>query len=99
MNDLAAFCEHWLLRILLADVVPDGGDGIVNFLDFADFSSTWQGTSEDMAELAVFSEQWLQTGATSAEITPFDIAPPHNGDGIVNFLDFAVLANQWLWEE
>ena len=65
-------------------------------MDFADFSSTWQGTSEDIAELAVFSEQWLQVGATSAEITPFDISSPPDGDGIVNFLDFAILADHWL---
>ena len=52
-----------------------------------------------MAELAIFAEQWLQFGATSAEITPFDIAPVPDGDGIVNFVDFAIFANHWLWEE
>ena len=52
-----------------------------------------------MAELAIFAEQWLQVSVTSAEITPFDIAPLPDGDDIVNFLDFAVFANQWLWEE
>lgn len=98
-NDLAALCEYWLLWKLSADVVPDGGDGIVNFLDFAELANTWQSTSEDMAELAVFSEQWLRVGATPAEITPLNIAPPPDGDGIVNFIDFAIFANQWLLEE
>jgi sugar lactone lactonase YvrE len=94
--DLSALCEHWLLWKLSADVVPDGGDGIVNFLDYADLVNTWQGTSQDMAELFTFSEQWLQVGATLAEITPFDIAPPPDGDGMVNMLDFAVFAENWL---
>lgn len=40
INDLAALCEHWLLWKLSVDVVPDGGDGIVIFLDFADLSNT-----------------------------------------------------------
>ena len=65
-------------------------------MDFADFSSTWQGTSEDMTQLVTFSEQWLQVGATSAEITPFDIAPLPNGDGKVDLLDFAAFAENWL---
>lgn len=52
-----------------------------------------------MPELAVFSEQWLQVGATFAEIIPFDITPPPDGDGIVNMFDFDVFAGRWLWEE
>ena len=99
MLDFAIMASNWLLYELSADVVPDGGDGFVNFSDFTDFSSTWQGTSEDMAKLFTFSEQWLQVGATSAEVTPFDIAPPPDGDRIVNFLDFTVLANHWLLED
>ncbi len=95
-NDLGVLCEQWLLEKLSADAVSDGGDGIVNFLDFADFANTWQGTSEAMAELAVFAEQWLQVGATLAEITQFDISPSPDGDGIVNMLDFAAFAENWL---
>ena len=44
---------------------------------------------EDLAELA---GEWLQTqGVPSA-----DIAPWPNGDGIINFLDFARLAENWM---
>jgi hypothetical protein len=46
---------------------------------------------DDLKELA---EQWLQmqpSGNFSA-----DIAPQPDGDGIVNFLDYAVLAGHWL---
>jgi len=45
----------------------------------------------DWSDLAVFCEQWLQVGAYSA-----DIASPPAGDGIVNFLDFAALVQNWL---
>jgi len=45
----------------------------------------------DVYDLAVLCEQWLQIGAYSA-----DIAPLPARDGIVNFLDFAVLARGWL---
>jgi V8-like Glu-specific endopeptidase len=46
----------------------------------------------DMADLAVLVDQWLRSpGAPSA-----DIAPPPDGDGTVNFLDFAEFATHWL---
>jgi hypothetical protein len=45
----------------------------------------------DFADVAVMAGQWLQApGSPSA-----DIAPPPAGDGIVNFKDFAVLAQHW----
>ncbi len=44
----------------------------------------------DWSDLAALCEQWLQVGAYSA-----DIAPPPAGDGIVNFLDFVALAENW----
>ncbi|MHC4500262.1 MAG: S8 family serine peptidase, partial [Planctomycetota bacterium] len=40
-EDLAVFIGQWLLQKLPADVAPDGGDGIANFLDWADFASGW----------------------------------------------------------
>jgi alpha-tubulin suppressor-like RCC1 family protein len=59
-------------------------------VEFASLSGTaGQMGLENLAELA---GQWLQPpGIPSA-----DIAPPPSGDGIVNFLDFAVLAENWL---
>lgn len=44
----------------------------------------------DGNDLFIFSGQWLQPG----EDPNADIAP-NGGDGIVNLLDFAVLANDW----
>jgi hypothetical protein len=91
MNDLAVLCEQWLLEELSSDVWPEGGDGIVNFFDFAVFANQWQITA-DFKDLADFTEQWLKTGANYYIA---DIAPD-GGDGIVNMLDFAVFANNWL---
>ena len=73
MNDLALLCENWLLGKLSADVSPDGGDGIVNFSDWAVFAEGWQNTTV-LNDLSVIADQWLQTGATLAEVAPFDIA-------------------------
>lgn len=89
INDLAVLVEQWLLEKLSADISPDGGDGFVDFSDWAVFAAGWQSTP-DIDELAIFVEQWLQLGASSA-----DIIPPGR-DGIVNMLDFAALADNWL---
>jgi hypothetical protein len=40
--DLAAFVEQWLQpSTCRADIAPDGGDGIVNMLDFAVLTDNW----------------------------------------------------------
>ncbi|MCJ7693633.1 MAG: hypothetical protein MUO22_09495, partial [Sedimentisphaerales bacterium] len=46
----------------------------------------------DWADLAVLVDQWLQSSGTPSA----DIAPLPDGDGTVNFLDFAVQADNWL---
>ena len=92
MDDLAVLCEQWLLEELSSDAWPEGGDGIVNFFDWAIFAAGWQITV-DFDDLADFADQWLKTGANYYIA---DIAPAPDGDGIVNMLDFAALANNWL---
>ena len=44
----------------------------------------------DMADLNWFVYDWLKAGSSRA-----DIYPPF-GDGIVDFRDYALLANNWL---
>jgi hypothetical protein len=62
---------------LKADIAPGGGDGIVNFLDYAAFSKAWQTTPDlpnwnssadfnsdgviDMTDMVEFSNDWLKT--------------------------------------
>jgi hypothetical protein len=31
----------WLMDDLLVDIAPPGGDGIINFLDFAECTQNW----------------------------------------------------------
>ncbi|MHB9068772.1 MAG: SUMF1/EgtB/PvdO family nonheme iron enzyme [Sedimentisphaerales bacterium] len=44
----------------------------------------------DISDLIYMAEVWLTSDQSA------DIAPPPGGDGIVNLLDFAVLAEHWL---
>jgi hypothetical protein len=60
--DLGVLCEEWLLVELSSDVWPEGGDGFVNFLDWAIFADGW-GVTVDYDELAGFAEQWLKSGS------------------------------------
>ena len=89
IEDLDVFTQQWLMEKLSADTAAGGGDGIVDFLDWAVFANTWQNTA-GLAEVLEFAQQWLQTGAYCADIAP------GAGDGWVNMLDFAVLAENWL---
>jgi hypothetical protein len=43
VNDLATLCQEWLSTTppLTADIAPQPPDGIVNFLDFAQFAKYW----------------------------------------------------------
>ncbi len=90
--DLTELCDEWLLEKIPADLVPPGGDGIVNFADFAVFADQW-GVSQDIDTLLDFAEQWLKVGLPSHSA---DIWPRPNGDGRVNASDLAVLADNWL---
>ncbi|MCE5341817.1 MAG: GEVED domain-containing protein [Planctomycetaceae bacterium] len=88
--DYSYFAKQWMLTKLSFDTAPDGGDGIVNFLDFADFAENWQG---DYNQLYEFANQWLQRGMYNA-----DIAPIPSSDGIVDIKDLAIFATNWLAE-
>ena len=40
-KDLRTLFSSWLANDLLVDIAPPGGDGIINFLDFAECSQIW----------------------------------------------------------
>mgnify|MGYP005629202305 CR=1 FL=1 len=46
----------------------------------------------DLADVVALGYWWLDADPR------FDIAPPPDGDGVVNLKDFALLAEQWLIE-
>jgi hypothetical protein len=91
-RDFAVLANEWLLREITWDVWPEeGGDGIVNFFDWAVFANQWE-TTIDYESLADFAEQWLKTGSRYliAKIAPDD------GDGVVDMSDLEVFADNWL---
>ncbi|MEN6384194.1 MAG: hypothetical protein ABFD79_03255, partial [Phycisphaerales bacterium] len=88
--DYSVLANQWQLEKLSFDTVPNGGDGIVNFLDLAAFAQNWHGDYEQLFE---FSSQWLMRGMYNADIAPTP------ADGIVDFKDFALLAKNWLKED
>ncbi len=67
---------------ITGDIAPEGGDGVVNSLDLQAFIAAFlsEGTMPP-------SPNWNPKA---------DFAPPGAPDNIINFLDFAVLADNWL---
>jgi hypothetical protein len=64
----------------VVDISPDGGDGFVDFSDWAVFANAWESTGDP----------------PSANWNPkCDIAPT-GGDDIVNMYDLKVFVSQWL---
>ena len=66
---------------LIADIAPDGGDGVVDMLDLAVLAQAWLSTS-----LPSLSENWNALA---------DLAPKPIVDGKIDFQDFSVLAEHW----
>ena len=88
MADLYEMALRWLLTVPAYDVAPSGGDGIVNFRDFAALANQWHSGPVNMTAWYEMFLTWL------VDERDFDIAPPGR-DGVVNFQDFAVLSSQW----
>jgi hypothetical protein len=91
-EDLGELCSQWLIEEIPPDVMPPGGNGIVDFADFAVFADQW-GVTKGFDELLDFTRQWLKTGLP---VCSADISPLPGGDGRVNFADFALMASDWL---
>ncbi|MEN6385242.1 MAG: GEVED domain-containing protein [Phycisphaerales bacterium] len=85
--DYSHFAKQWMTQTLSFDVERYGGDGIVNFYDFAFFAQTWHG---DYEQLYQFASQWLNEGAY------MDFAPMNYRDGIVDIYDLEIFAYNWL---
>jgi hypothetical protein len=90
--DIATLCDQWLFEEIQADLLPPGGDGIVDFADFAVLANQWPLT-QDISAILDFAEQWLKVGLPNCSA---DIWPLPNGDGQVNASDLAVMCNNWL---
>jgi len=87
VEDLGVLVDEWLLGLLGYDVVPVGGDGVVNLLDFVAL-----GQDGPPYDLVGFVDEWLETG------TVYDDLAPNGGDGYFNLYDFSALAANWMAE-
>ena len=111
LRDFSVLSGEWLLEDLSADVMPAGGDGIVNLADFSALSETWLLSDGDTG----FDEScdlWpvdVGDGVIDTEdLNVFaeqwlmksnhsaDIAPA-GGDEVVDMQDLLILAENWLW--
>ena len=68
---------------------PTESDTAVTIL-FGDLTGDWQ---IDISDIRIFARQWLQSPSEPSA----DIAPPPDGDGIVDFRDFALLSLNYLF--
>ncbi len=91
IEDLVSLCDQWLFNEIPADLAPLGGDGTVDFADFAIFANQW-GVTKNISDLLDFAEQWLKAGILRCSA---DISPWPDGDRVVDFFDFAVMAGNW----
>jgi len=67
---------------IIADIAPEGGDGVVDNLDLEAFVAAWLSTGNTIPP----SPNW----------NPLcDMAPQPEGDGDVNLPDYAVFAEHW----
>lgn len=58
----------------------------------ADINQDWDVDEDDLLAVAL---QWLQPPAEPS----VDIAPPPDGDNFVDYLDFVLIQQNWLWQQ
>ncbi len=98
-NDLRILSSNFLTNKPSLDMNPyPAGDAIINLQDFATLAQKWDGfnradlnrdSSVNVNDLIMLSTYFL-TDEPSA-----DIYPHSSGDGIVDFQDFTILAQNW----
>ncbi|HOK66678.1 MAG TPA: hypothetical protein PK054_05425 [Anaerohalosphaeraceae bacterium] len=112
-EDLQALADEWLAEKCRADIAPAGGDGFVDFLDWARMASAWLTDSSspkwdalcDLAPSEGDEIVDLLDVAVFSEQWLFrsalwgDIAPEPEGDGRVDLEDFCLFARLWMLEE
>jgi hypothetical protein len=84
------------------DGIDNDNDGAIDFpndvgclhaLDISELTADYnQDGKVDVRDVTLLAEHWLRYGYE------LDVAPEPDGDGIINFMDFAVMAQNWLEE-
>ncbi|MEN6386504.1 MAG: GLUG motif-containing protein [Phycisphaerales bacterium] len=85
MYDLYVFASQWLCSELNYDSYTADKKHIVNFLDYA---NSLNSINFDKSKFSGFFNEWLKYNAYNADII--------GSDDFVNFLDFAVFAENWM---
>jgi hypothetical protein len=114
LNDYLIMTQSWMAEPNsgnwdpVCDIVPEGGDGIVNGNDLAMISTTWmQASCVNPQKADVFSDcrvnledlvrlagSWLAVRGESRWNAKYDIYPD-GGDGTVDYGDFLQLSREW----
>jgi hypothetical protein len=102
-QDLMCLTDAWLTYDAAVDIAPVGGDRITNFLDLAVFAQSWlkgvitaipsdfiSDGRVDFRDFSKLAHLWMQYDPS------IDIAPPPNGDGIIDEKELALFALDWL---
>jgi hypothetical protein len=95
IGELSGMAASWLTNDPVYDVVPDGGDGIVDLRDFSSFAAVWDNLPVLQPDGAVDAYDLMRMAASWLTNDPACDIAPAGGDGTVNMLDLAVLAAQW----
>ena len=111
INDLMVLTDEWLAEsvAISADMAPDGGDGMVDLLDWTRLANAWYTSTgqlgwDEMCDMAPatpdgtidaldFSVFADQWLDRSARFA--DIAPAGASDGRVDMLDYALFSENW----
>lgn len=103
-EDFSMFAASWLSYHPSIDIYPSPyGDGIINSRDFAVFAKNWMANTcldgdingdckVDVGDLSRLTSHWLRT------CKPGSISEDINTDGLVNLVDYALLAESWMQE-
>ena len=101
-KDLSMIAAYWLSYNPSIDIYPAPyGDGIIDYWDFAVFAKNWMvylnlngdingDCKIDLEDLSRLTNQWLRI------CKPGSISEDINRDGLINFADYALLAESWM---
>ena len=95
IGELSGMAASWLTDDPVYDIVPDGGDGIVDLRDFSSWAAAWNDRLVLQPDGAVDAYDLIRMAASWLTDDPACDIAPAGGDGKVNMQDFAVLADQW----
>ena len=108
VNDLMILTDEWLAQTMSADIAPDGGDGMVDLLDWSRLAAAWYTNPNNPEYDAVCNLEPIEAVINEGDLAVFadqwlsrsaqqaDIAPLDAPDGRIDMLDYCALAENWM---